>query len=54
MVWMESLRQAKGMLRSWSNAGEAGTTETSQDTTNLALHVLTGNHITAIALRRGA
>ncbi|TVY38744.1 11-oxo-beta-amyrin 30-oxidase [Lachnellula occidentalis] len=42
MVWIESLRQAKGMLRSWSHAGEAGTIETSQDTMNLALHVLTG------------
>ncbi|TVY14681.1 Cytochrome P450 6a8 [Lachnellula arida] len=42
MVWIESLKQAKGMLRSWSNAGEAGTTETSQDTMILALHVLTG------------
>ncbi|TVY45728.1 Cytochrome P450 [Lachnellula subtilissima] len=42
MVWIESLRQAKGMLRSWSHAGEVGTTETSQDTMKLALHVLTG------------
>ncbi|RYC61413.1 hypothetical protein CHU98_g4795 [Xylaria longipes] len=39
-VWQESLRQARGMLRSWLSAGEMGIPSTQKDTRTLSLNVL--------------
>ena len=41
LVWQESLRQAKDMLKSWCAAGYNGFSTTPDDTRTLALHVLT-------------
>ncbi|KAI1324245.1 cytochrome P450 [Xylariaceae sp. FL0255] len=39
-VWAESLRQARGLLRSWLSAGDAGIPSFSKDTRTLSLNVL--------------
>jgi hypothetical protein len=42
LVWTESVRQAREMLQVWLSNGSQGTTGTVDDTSLLALHVLTG------------
>lgn len=42
LVWAESVRQAREMLQSWLSKGSTGTIGTIEDTSLLALHVLTG------------
>ncbi|KAI1413651.1 cytochrome P450 [Hypoxylon sp. FL1857] len=39
-VWVESLRQAKGMLRSWTSTAETGIPSVQKDTRTLSLNVL--------------
>ena len=41
LVWKESLRQAKDMIKEWSLNSRKGVSSTSEDTMTLALHVLT-------------
>ncbi|KAL8863950.1 MAG: hypothetical protein Q9174_007504, partial [Haloplaca sp. 1 TL-2023] len=41
LVWDEAARQAQQMLVFWSETGQKGTKETTEDTAALALHVLT-------------
>jgi hypothetical protein len=43
LVWSESVRQAREMLQVWLSNGSEGTTGTVDDTSLLALHVLTGD-----------
>jgi hypothetical protein len=42
LVWAESVRQAREMRQSWLSKGSQGTVGTVEDTSLLALHVLTG------------
>lgn len=42
MVWKEAIKQAKQMLRTWLSTGSTGVTNTPEDTSLFALHVLTG------------
>jgi cytochrome P450 len=41
LVWKEARRQAMDMLLAWIEMGSAGTKNTVEDTTKLAMHVLT-------------
>ncbi len=41
LVWVEALRQAQQMLKSWLDLGSRGSNSTAEDTMTLALHVLT-------------
>lgn len=40
LVWVESLAQARDMLKSWTRCGESGARGTAQDTRTLSLDVL--------------
>lgn len=42
LVWTESVQQTREMLQGWLSGGSAGTTGIADDTSLLALHVLTG------------
>lgn len=39
LVWKEGIKQANGMLKTWTEVGESGVVGTEEDTMTFALHV---------------